>query len=153
MPEWVIRHLLPEDSFNWMPWAQGGEESSHQWSRRIISPNSNFWSALTEHEWNWIQLLIWIVVTGMVIDYCHDYMNAWMYGSCSIFPCSKYRQRNWNNSNILQLNETRLYKFRVVLVLIFSRWKCSCNIIRWFVFNTAINHSCHSARPRFEQRC
>ena len=63
----------------------GGEESSHQWSRRILPPNSDFWTALqvTEHEWNWIQLLIWIVVTstGMLIDYCQGYMNAWMYGS------------------------------------------------------------------------
>ena len=94
-------------------YAQGGEESSHQWSKRIISPNSDFWSALTEHEWNWIQLLIWIVVTGVVIDYCHGYMNAWMYGSWSTFPCSnliqakeleqfQYFAIKWNS--VLQLN-------------------------------------------------
>ena len=71
---------------------QGGEESSHQWSRLIISPNSDFWTALTEHEWNWIQLLIWIVFTVMVIDYCHGYMNAWMYGSWSSLPCSNLIQ-------------------------------------------------------------
>ena len=63
------------------------EKNSHISGGRIIFPNSDFWSALTEHEWNRIQLLIWIVVMVMVIDYCHGYTNAWMYGSCSTSSC------------------------------------------------------------------
>ena len=65
------------------------EKNSHISGGRIIFPNSDFWSALTEHEWNRIQLLIWIVVMVMVIDYCHGYTNAWMYGSCSTSSCSR----------------------------------------------------------------
>ena len=72
-----------------------------QWKRRIIFPNSDFRSALTEHEWNWNQLLIWIVATVMVIDYCRGYMNAWMDGPCSIFSCS----------NLMQAKESEQFQY------------------------------------------
>ena len=46
----------------------------------------------------------------MAIDYCHGYMNAGMYGSCSTFSCSNLIQAKESEQfQYFELNETRVY--------------------------------------------
>ena len=81
----------------------------------IIFPNSDFRPALTEHEWNWNQLLIHglrSLLSVMVIDCCHGYVNAWMYGSYSTFSCSNLIQAKESEQFqyfAIKNNETRFY--------------------------------------------